>query len=225
MNILVVEDDKTINNFVSKGLKEEGHVVSSVVDGKMGLDLALSGDFDFMILDVMLPKMDGFNVCKLVRKKKLQLPIIMLTAKDSIENKIEGLDVGADDYLVKPFAFSELLARMRAVSRRKNGEGQTTLEVAGLQVDMVRHKVLYEDKELELTSREFALLQHFMKRRSHVLSRTMIIESVWGYDFQAGTNIIDVYINFLRRKLRKLTGKDWIRTIRNRGYVFEEPTV
>lgn len=223
MKVLVVEDDKTINNFVSKGLKEEGHVVSSAFDGKTGLDLALSGDFDFMILDLMLPKMDGISLCRSTREKKSQMPIIMLTAKDSLENRIEGLDVGADDYLVKPFAFSELLARMRAVSRRKNGEGQTVLELAGLQVDLVRHKVVYQDKELELTSREFALLQHFIKRRSHVLSRTMIIESVWGYDFQAGTNIIDVYINFLRRKLRKLTGKEWIRTIRNRGYVFEEP--
>lgn len=223
MKILVVEDDKTINTFVSKGLKEEGHVVSSAFDGKTGLDLASTGDFDFMILDIMLPKMDGLNVCRTLRQQELQMPIIMLTAKDSVENRIEGLDVGADDYLVKPFAFSELLARMRAVSRRKNGEGQTILEVAGLQVDLVRHKVLYEDKELELTGREFTLLQHFMKRRSHVLSRTMIIESVWGYDFQAGTNIIDVYINFLRRKLRELTGKEWIRTIRNRGYVFEEP--
>lgn len=223
MKILVVEDDKTINNFVSRGLKEEGHIVSSVLDGKTGLDMALSGDYEFMILDIMLPKLDGIQLCKTVRQKGSQMPIVMLTAKDSLENKIEGLDVGADDYLVKPFAFSELLARMRAVSRRKNGEGQTILEVGGLQVDMVRHKVLYGDKHLELTGREFALLQHFMKRRGHVLSRTMIIESVWGYDFQAGTNIIDVYINFLRRKLRKLTGKDWIRTIRNRGYVFEEP--
>jgi DNA-binding response OmpR family regulator len=222
VKVLVVEDDKTISNFVSKGLKEEGHVVSQAADGKAGFDLVSSGDFDFMVLDIMLPKMDGIQICRALRDKKSDLPIIMLTAKDSTEDRIAGLDVGADDYLVKPFAFSELLARMRAVSRRKNGEGQTMLEVAGLQVDMVRHKVIYEDKELELTSREFALLQHFMKRKSHVLSRTMIIESVWGYDFQAGTNIIDVYINFLRRKLRKLTGKEWIRTIRNRGYVFEE---
>ncbi len=223
MKILVVEDDKTINNFVSKGLKEEGHVVSQATDGKLGLDLAISGNFDFIILDLMLPKVDGINICKKIRSKKNQVAVVMLTARDSIENRIEGLDGGADDYIVKPFAFSELLARMRAVSRRKNGEGQTILEVAGLQVDMVRHKVLYEDNELELTSREFALLQYFMKRRNHVLSRTMIIESVWGHDFQAGINIIDVYINFLRRKLRMLSGKEWIRTIRNRGYVFEEP--
>jgi len=223
LKILVVEDDKTISNFVSKGLQEEGHVVTQIMDGKSGLDMALAEDFDFIILDVMLPKVNGIDICRLIREKKSQVPVIMLTAKGSVDNRIEGLDVGADDYMVKPFAFGELLARMRAVTRRKSGEGQNVLEVAGLQMDLIRHKVSFEGKEIELTSREFALLQHFMKRKSHVLSRTMIIESVWGYDFQAGTNIIDVYINFLRRKLKKLTGKEWIRTIRNRGYVFEEP--
>lgn len=223
MKILIIEDDKTILSFVSKGLREESHVVVNALDGKTGFDLAVSGDFDFIILDLMLPKMDGIQICRSLRDKGIKTPILMLTAKDSVENRIEGLDVGADDYMIKPFAFSELLARLRAIARRNDGENQTTLSVGGLQVDMVRHKVMFENKELELTSREFSLLQHFMKRKGHVLSRTMIIESVWGYDFQAGTNIIDVYINFLRRKLRKLTGKEWIRTIRNRGYIFEEP--
>ncbi len=223
MKVLIVEDDKTISNFVAKGLREEGHVVSQAADGKSGFDLAASGDFELLILDLMLPKMEGTQVCQKLRQNGASLPIIMLTAKDSLEDRIAGLDQGADDYLVKPFAFSELLARIRAVTRRKSGEAQPTIEVAGLEVDLVRHKVTYKNKELDLTSREFALLQHFMKRKGHVLSRTMIIESVWGYDFQAGTNIIDVYINFLRRKLRKLTGQEWIRTIRNRGYVFEEP--
>jgi DNA-binding response OmpR family regulator len=223
LKILIIEDDKTILSFVSKGLREESHVVVNALDGKTGFDLAVSGDFDFIILDLMLPKMDGIQICRSLRDKGIKTPILMLTAKDSVENRIEGLDVGADDYMIKPFAFSELLARLRAIARRNDGENQTTLSVGGLQVDMVRHKVMFENKELELTSREFSLLQHFMKRKGHVLSRTMIIESVWGYDFQAGTNIIDVYINFLRRKLRKLTGKEWIRTIRNRGYIFEEP--
>jgi DNA-binding response OmpR family regulator len=223
MKVLIVEDDKAITRFISQGLKEEGHVVLSAADGKTGLDMALEGGYDFLILDVMLPKMTGTQICRTLRDRGVALPIMMLTAKDSIENRVEGLDAGADDYLVKPFAFSELLARMRAVGRRKSGEAQNILELAGLKVDQVRHKVLYEDEDLDLTSREFSLLQHFMKRQGHVLSRTMIIESVWGYDFQAQTNIIDVYINFLRRKLKKLTGKEWIRTVRNRGYVFEEP--
>lgn len=223
MKVLIVEDDKTIRNFVSQGLKEGGHAVTAVTDGKAGLDMALSNDFDFLILDLMLPKMDGITLCRTLREKGYKLPILMLTAKDSVENRVEGLDAGADDYLLKPFAFSELEARVRAIGRRKAEEGQTVLELSGLKMDLVRHKVMYGGNQLDLTSREFSLLQHFMKRKGHVLSRTMIIESVWGYDFESGTNIIDVYINFLRRKLRTLTGKDWIRTIRNRGYVFEEP--
>ncbi len=223
MKVLIIEDDKTIRSFIAKGLKEEGHTVSQAADGQEGLKAALSGENEFIILDLMLPKMDGIALCRKVRESGIETPIVMLTAKDALENRIEGLETGADDYLVKPFAFGELLARIKAVARRKNSEPQTTIEIAGLAIDLVRHKVSYEDKNVELTSREFALLQHFMKRRDHVLSRTMIIESVWGYDFQAGTNIIDVYINFLRRKLHKLTGKEWIRTVRNRGYVFEEP--
>ncbi|MCG3204679.1 MAG: Transcriptional regulatory protein CusR [Elusimicrobia bacterium] len=223
MKVLIVEDDKSIRNFVSQGLKEEGHVVTTAADGKTGFDLALSNDFELLILDLMLPKMDGLTICRLLRERGCNFPVVMLTAKDSVENRVEGLDVGADDYLVKPFAFSELLARIRAVCRRKTSEGKTQMELGGLRVDLVRHKVEYEKTQIELTSREFLLLKYFMSHPGHVLSRTMIIESVWGYDFQAGTNIIDVYVNFLRKKLKKLTGKDWIRTLRNRGYVFEEP--
>jgi DNA-binding response OmpR family regulator len=223
LKILIVEDDKTIRHFVSQGLREEGHVVAVADDGRAGLEMALAGSFDFIILDIMLPVLQGLAVCRALREKGLTVPIVMLTAKDSVESRVEGLDAGADDYLVKPFAFSELLARLRAVSRRKTDGGQTSLEAAGLKMDLIRHKVSFAGRETDLTTREFGLLQYFMKRKGHVLSRTMIIESVWGYDFQAGTNIIDVYINFLRRKLRQLTGRDWIRTIRNRGYVFEEP--
>lgn len=223
MKILIVEDDKTIRNFVAQGLIEEGHTVSTALDGKSGLDLALSDSFDLLILDLMLPKMDGLSVCQQLRAQQSNLPVLMLTARDSLDNKIEGFDAGADDYLVKPFAFTELLARVRALGRRKVGENQTVLEVAGLKADLVRHKVTFEGKDEEFTSREFALLQYFMRRQGQVLSRTMIIESVWGYDFHSGTNIIDVYINFLRRKLKKLTGQDWLRTIRGRGYIFEAP--
>lgn len=223
MKVLIVEDDKTIRSFITQGLKEEGYVVVGAADGTTGYELVQHDDFDLVILDLMLPGMDGMTICRNLRQQGSTLPILMLTAKDAIESRVQGLDAGADDYLVKPFAFSELLARMRAVLRRKGDEGKTSLELAGLKMDLVRHKVLYGDQELDLTGREFTLLQHFMKRVGHVLSRTMIIESVWGYDFQAETNIIDVYVNFLRRKLRKLTGKEWIRTLRNRGYVFEEP--
>ena len=223
MKILVVEDDKTISDFISQGLKEEGNVVTKAADGKIALELTQTTEYDLIILDLMLPAVDGMTVCRTLRQRGINWPVIMLTAKDAVEDRVQGLDAGADDYLVKPFAFSELLARIRAIFRRKSGEGPTSLEVAGLQVDLVRHKVIYGKQSLDLTAREFALLENFIRRKGHVLSRTLIIESVWGYDFHAGTNIIDVYINFLRRKLRKVTGKEWIRTIRNRGYVFEEP--
>lgn len=223
MKILIIEDDKSIQSFIAQGLKEEGHVVMTSSDGKSGYEMASADQFDFLILDVLLPKMDGFTLCRELRRKGLTLPILMLTAKDAIENRIEGLDAGADDYLVKPFSFAELLARIRAIARRKSGENQAGLELAGLKLDLIRHKASYLDKNLDLTSREFALLEFFMRRQGHVLSRTIIIESVWGYDFHAGTNIIDVYINFLRRKLRKLTQKEWIHTIRNRGYILEAP--
>jgi DNA-binding response OmpR family regulator len=221
VKVLIIEDDKTIRNFVSQGLREEGHMVLSAADGKSGLEMAFSSDYEFIILDLMLPKLDGLAVCRAIREKGGKVPILMLTARDSVENRVEGLEAGADDYLVKPFAFSELVARIRAISRRKD-DAQTALDVAGLRMDLIRHTLSYKAQTIELTSRESALLEFFMKRKETVLSRTMIIESVWGYDFQAGTNIIDVYINFLRGKLRKLTGKDWIRTIRNRGFVFEE---
>jgi DNA-binding response OmpR family regulator len=223
MKVLIVEDDKTIRSFLTQGFKEEGYVAISAAEGDAGLAMALSGEFDFVILDVMLPKLGGIDLCRALRNKNLDTPVLMLTAKDSVENRIAGLDSGADDYVVKPFSFGELLARMRAVLRRKQGGGKPMLEVSGLKMDLVRHRVSYEERELDLTAREFALLQYFMRRAGHILSRTVIIESVWGYDFQGATNIIDVYVNFLRRKLRKLTDKDWIRTLRHRGYVFEAP--
>ncbi len=221
MKILVVEDDKTIRSFVVQGLREEGYVVTATANGQEGFELLQASSYDFLVLDLMLPGMDGLALCRSMRDRNINIPVLMLTAKDSIDDRVKGLDAGADDYLVKPFSFVELLARIRAVARRKSGEGQTVIEVDGLSVDLVRHKVIFGGKELELPNREFNLLQYFLKRKGHVLSRTMIIESVWGYDFHSGTNIIDVYINFLRRKLKTLTGKDWIRTIRNRGYVFE----
>src|SRR5258708_25613480 len=147
----------------------------------------------------------------------------MLTARDSVENRVQGLDAGADDYLVKPFSFSELLARIRARDRRKRSDNAKNLELGGIKMDLVAHKVTFLDKTVDLTSREFALLHLFMRRPGHVLTRTIIAESVWGYDFEAGTNVIDVYVNYLRKKLKSITGKEWIRTFRHQGYAFEEP--
>ncbi|MFN0118080.1 MAG: response regulator transcription factor [Elusimicrobiota bacterium] len=224
MRILLIEDDPKIAQFLEKGLKEEGYVTHWVKDGESGFEKAGEEEWDLVILDRMLPKTDGLVVCRKIREKGSRVPILILSAKGTIENRVEGLDSGADDYLPKPFAFSELLARVRALARRKSEDLKPTLEIGDLKLDLVAHKATYQDKEIDLTSREFALLQLFMRRKGHVLSRTIIAESVWDYDFQSGTNVIDVYVNYLRTKLKKMTGQDMIQTIRNRGYQFENPT-
>lgn len=223
MKILLVEDETKIQKFLSKGLKEDGHVVQVADDGETGYDLAKNEEFDLLILDVNLPRISGLALCKKLRSENIQCPVLMLTARDTVENKIEGLDSGADDYLTKPFSFPELLARVRALDRRQRKNIQTSLEINGLVMDQVAHKVHFEGKEVEFTSREFSLLQYMMRRKGHVLSRTVLADSVWGHDFDGGTNVIDVYVNYVRRKLKKATGQDWIQTHRHRGYSFEPP--
>jgi DNA-binding response OmpR family regulator len=222
MKILLIEDDRKIAQFLQKGLNEEGYVVRWMTDGESGLETLKQDDWDLVILDRMLPKMDGLTVCRKARQEGIKTPILILSGKGTIQNRVEGLDCGADDYLPKPFAFSELLARVRALSRRSSEAQNSALEINGLKLDLVTHKVTYKGKEIDLTSREFALLQFFMRRKGHVLSRTIIAESVWDYDFQSGTNVIDVYVNYLRNKLKKITGREMIETVRNRGYVLED---
>jgi DNA-binding response OmpR family regulator len=222
MNILFVEDDAKIAKFVAQGLKEEGHAVRHLANGAEAFEAARDGGFDLLLLDVMLPGKDGVSLCRDLRSLGNQTPVIMLTARDSVESRVNGLDAGADDYMVKPFAFAELVARVRAMDRRR-GERQEggRLTVDGLTLDLAGHKVSYKGKQIELTAREFTLLHLFLKRRGHVLSRTVILESVWGYDFQTGTNIVEVYVNYLRQKLKSAAGRPLIRTVRGRGYVFE----
>lgn len=222
MKILLIEDDSKIAKFLEKGLKEEGYVTHWVKDGESGLSAATKEPWDLVILDRMLPKMDGLVVCKNLRQAGQKAPVLILSARGTTENKIEGLDAGADDYLPKPFSFAELLARVRALSRRKTDDTKPHLEMGSLKLDLVAHAAMYEDRKIDLTSREFALLQLFMRRKGHVLSRTIIAESVWDYDFTSGTNVIDVYVNYLRTKLKKITGHDYIQTVRNRGYLFED---
>ncbi len=222
MKILIVEDDAKIATFLEKGLKEEGYVTHWAKNGQDGLDAAAREEWDLLILDRMLPKLDGLTVCKRLRDEGNRLPILILSARGALENRVEGLDAGADDYLAKPFAFSELLARVRALVRRKHDGAKPTLELGELKLDLVSHTATFKDKKIDLTSREFALLQFFMRRKGHVLSRTIIAESVWDYDFQSGTNVIDVYVNYLRTKLKKVSGRDYIHTVRNRGYQFED---
>ena len=180
MQILFIEDDTKITKFVSQGLREEGYGVVIAKEGDTGLQKALNEPFDLIILDLMLPNLDGLSLCRQLRQQGRHTPIIMLTARDSVENRVQGLDAGADDYLVKPFSFSELLARIRALDRRKRSDNAKNLELGGIKMDLVAHKVTFLDKTVDLTSREFALLHLFMRRPGHVLTRTIIAESVWG---------------------------------------------
>ncbi|OLD78743.1 MAG: DNA-binding response regulator, partial [Ignavibacteria bacterium 13_1_40CM_2_61_4] len=195
MKILVVEDEKKVAKFLKQGLEEERYVVDVASDGLQGETLALSGDYDLIILDIFLPKKDGIVVLKGVRSKQLKTPILMLTARSSVEDKVEGLDSGADDYLSKPFAFAELVARVRSLLRRGAAEKSTILKIQDLQLDTVTHKAKRADRAIELTGKEYALLEYLMRNVNRVLTRTILSEHIWNYNFDTGTNVVDVYVN------------------------------
>ena len=221
MRILVVEDEKKIAGFVKRGLKEEGYAVDVAADGDEGYELASVNDYDLIILDLMLPKCDGVTLCKKLRADKLEVPVIMLTAKTSVQDKVTGLDAGANDYLTKPFAFEELLARLR-VLLRKPVQPATRMQIADLVLDLLSHKVTRAGRDIVLSSREFALLDYLMRNAGTVVTRTMISEHVWDIDFDTNTNVIDVYINYLRNKIDADFDKKLIQTIRGRGYTLKE---
>jgi len=222
MRILVIEDEKKVAGFIKKGMEEETYAVDVAVDGEEGLAMAEVNQYDLIILDLMLPKIDGLEVLTRCREKKINTPILLLTAKDSVEDKVTGLNKGADDYLTKPFAFSELLARSRSLLRRGQGDAKTVLKLADLSLDMVSHKVNRNGEEVELTGKEYSLLEYFMRNQSKVLTRTMIAEHVWDYNFDTFTNVIDVYINHLRKKIDKDHPKKLLHTLRGVGYVLKE---
>ena len=200
MRILVVEDEKKVAGFIKKGLEEETYAVDATYDGEDGLHLGLEGQYDLIILDIMLPKMDGLEVLSQLRSQGSDVPILLLTAKDAVDDRVTGLNKGADDYLTKPFAFSELLARVRVLLRRGKAEVKTTLQILDLSLDLVSHKVNRGGDEIELTGKEYGLLEYFMRNQEKVLTRTMIAEHVWDYNFDTFTNVIDVYINHLRKQ-------------------------
>jgi heavy metal response regulator len=222
MKVLIVEDEKKIASFIKRGLSEEGYSVDIAYDGLEGLDKAMSSVYDIVIIDIMLPKMDGIELCSYLRKKGFNNPILILTARDRVEDKVKGLDSGANDYLTKPFAFEELLARLRALTRKSNNQAKTNIKIADLEIDLISHKVKRGGKEIPLTVKEFALLEFLAYRAGSIVTRNMISEHVWDINFDTGTNVIDVYVNYLRKKIDSNSDKKLIHTIRGRGYMLKE---
>jgi len=223
MRILLVEDEKKVASFIQRGLEAEHYAVDVVHDGETGLARASDGDYDLLILDVMLPKRDGLSVLREVRQRKLTVPVLLLTARDTVADKVTGLDCGADDYLTKPFAFEELLARVRALLRRGAPTAAPVLTLADLHMDLVTHQVIRADKRIDLTAKEFALLEFFLRHPRRVLSRSLIAQHVWGVDFDTFTNVIDVYVNYLRKKIDADFEPKLLHTVRGAGYVLKVP--
>lgn len=223
MKILVVEDDKGALRFIKKGLTESGYTIDAVDNGEDGLFLATSQPYDLIVLDVMLPGLSGFEIISELRKAGKETPVVFLTARDAPDDIVNGLNLGADDYLVKPFAFAELLARIKAVLRRGGHEKRSEqLSVGDLSLDLVARTAQRDSKRIELSGKEFLLLEYLMRNSGHVLTRTMILEKVWGYNFDTSSNIIDVHINRLRGKIDKQFKSRLIHTIKGVGYVLKE---
>jgi len=221
MRILVVEDERRITAFIKRGLEEEHYAVNVAYDGEEALDWAAVANYDLIVLDVLLPKKDGIEVCRELRAQGNKVPILMLTARDAIEDRVQGLDSGADDYLVKPFAFQELLARIRALLRRSGEIKTPRLQVGDLVLDTLTHRATRGGQVIELTAREYALLEFLMRHPGQVLSRTQIAEHVWNYDFFTTSNVVDVYIRYLRRKIDKGFEIKLLQTVRGVGYKIE----
>lgn len=214
MKILVVEDEHRIANSIKKGLEQERYAVDVAYDGQEGLDLATSGDYDLIVLDLMLPGISGMEICKHLRNDGVQTSIVMLTARGQLQDKVEGLDTGADDYMTKPFAFEELLARIRALTRRPRKISGETIRVAGLELDTKKYQAMKDGANIILTAREYALLEYMMRHLKQVLSKTQIIEHVWNYDAEVLPNTVEVYVRNLRNKI----GREFVQTVRGFGY-------
>jgi DNA-binding response OmpR family regulator len=218
MNVLIVEDEKRMVTLLRKGLEEEGHTVACAGDGMEGLELARNQDFDVIILDVMMPKLDGYSVAEILRAEKIPSPVLMLTAKDAVEDIVQGLDLGADDYMTKPFSFQELLARLRAIKRRKFSPQATALQVGDLSLNSATREVSRGGTSIALTRTEYGLLEHLMDRAGKVVPRERLIESVWGYDRDIEGNTLDAFMRLLRNKVDGEGRPKLIHTIRGVGY-------
>ncbi len=223
MHILVVEDEQRLAYLLRRVLLEERHTVDLAHDGNTGLDLALSDTYDLVILDIMLPGIDGVEVCRQMRLERIMSPVLMLTARGSVEDRVTGLNVGADDYLVKPFAMEELLARINALLRRRDQrfDENPRLSVSDLTLDLVAHEARRDGRVIELTAKEFALLEYLMRHQGRVLTRTQIVDAVWRYDMEALSNVVDIYIHYLRDKVDQGFSRPLIKTVRGVGYKIE----
>jgi heavy metal response regulator len=222
MRILIIEDEKKVAGFLKNGLKEEGYAVDNAFDGQTGFDMAVENEYDIIILDLMLPGLDGITLCKKLREEGNHTPILMLTAREAVKDRVIGLDAGADDYMTKPFAFEELLARVRVILRKRPVTQELKLEIGNLILDLITHKVKRGGDEIELTTKEYALLEFLMRNAGTIVTRTMIAEHVWDINFETFTNVIDVYINYLRNKIDRDHDEKLIHTVRGRGYVLKK---
>lgn len=224
MRILVVEDERKVASFIKRGLEEERYIVETAPDGASGLELALHNHFDAIVLDVMLPKLDGFSVLATLRDRGILTPVIMLTARGTTDDRVQGLDLGADDYLAKPFHFEELAARLRSIMRRSSSDKSTKLSCGDISLDMVTHLAYRGETEIELTTKEYALLEYMMRNKDRILSRSMITQHVWKHNFDPESNIIDVYVKRLRTKLERPGQAPMIQSVRGVGYRLREST-
>jgi len=223
MRILIIEDETAIVRFLERGLSAHGHQVISTKDGEEGVRLAVEDPVDFVLLDISLPRLDGHGVLRRIRLRRPDLPVLMLTARDDLQNKVSALDGGADDYLTKPFVFEELLARIRALTRRANQEQAAQITSDGLRIDLLERRAWRGEEQIELSSREFALLEYFMRHQGQVLSRQQILSAIWDYDFDPTSNIVDVYVRYVRNKIDAPGEPSFIKTVRGAGYRFEPP--
>lgn len=223
MRLLVVEDDRKLANLLRQGLKESGFAVDTAEDGVKGLSLALDTEYDAIVLDLMLPGRSGLDILKKLRARHRATPVLVLSARSSVEDRIRGLDLGADDYLAKPFSLKELLARLRAITRRPAVEPKTVLSAADLELDTVSHEVRRAGCRIDLTAKEFALLELLLRKKGAVVTRSMILDRIWDLEYDGGSNMVEVYINYLRRKIDQDFEPKLIQTVRGSGYVLREP--
>lgn len=223
MHILFVEDEIKIASFVQSGLKEQGFVVDYCDNGNEGYERAIANEYDAIILDIMVPGKDGLSILKGLRRSQNNTPVILLTARNELDDRLEGLNLGADDYIAKPFFVEELVARLHAVVRRSVGDRQNLLSVGPIKLDRITREVTCNQQAVELTTREFNLLEYLMRSPGRVLTRTQILEHVWGYDFNPNTNVVDVCVQRLRKKIDRLDEHSWIESVRGVGYRFRKP--